>query len=337
MEERKLGYIIATDYVKADGVEPVSDKIQALIDENPNKTIYFPDGRYLFDKPIYTPAEPQLAVALRLANFAVFSADSSWNTEWGAIVHLGGKNPSRDAHNIGSCYGIDGGVLDGNGVADGVSVDSGRESRISNLSIKNTRIGVFIKYGSNSGSSDVDVINVHITGNGAQDSVGVYLEGLDNSLTNMRIANVQIGVYLKSAGNYLRHIHPLYTCKYENYQESCGFYDVGGNNFLTNCYSDHFAVGFRSVNGRLSTMDTCFVCWYCDREVRHTAIKADKQFNYIVSNFNILFLDPSKCENIVLAVGEKGGQGVIDRVVMDEKKCSDKVYKKYLKGGVFCH
>ncbi|MBR2613319.1 MAG: hypothetical protein IKC55_01735, partial [Clostridia bacterium] len=41
---KDAGYVIVSDYVKADTGSDVSDAIQKLIDENPNKTLYFPDG-----------------------------------------------------------------------------------------------------------------------------------------------------------------------------------------------------------------------------------------------------------------------------------------------------
>ena len=52
------GYVIVTDYLKADGKKDVSAAIQKIIDSNPNRTLYFPDGIYLISKPISTPADP---------------------------------------------------------------------------------------------------------------------------------------------------------------------------------------------------------------------------------------------------------------------------------------
>ena len=49
-----------------------------------------------------------------------------------------------------------------------------------------------IKKGANNLSSDADITGVNIVGNGTTDSIGVLIEGFDNTLTNMRIANVFI-------------------------------------------------------------------------------------------------------------------------------------------------
>ena len=45
-----LGYVVVTDYIKNDGTTDVADEIQKIIDENPNRTIYFPDGVYVIGK-----------------------------------------------------------------------------------------------------------------------------------------------------------------------------------------------------------------------------------------------------------------------------------------------
>ena len=76
MENRN--YIIATDYMRADGETDVSAVIQNIIDENPNRTIFFPDGVYLLGQPILTPAHPKRSVDLQLSNFACFKATEAW-------------------------------------------------------------------------------------------------------------------------------------------------------------------------------------------------------------------------------------------------------------------
>ena len=58
------GYVVVTDYVEANTGKDVSDAIQKIIDENPHRTIYFPDGEYILAKPICTPANGANAVNL---------------------------------------------------------------------------------------------------------------------------------------------------------------------------------------------------------------------------------------------------------------------------------
>lgn len=59
------GVVSVADFMPTDGKADVADKIQRVIDEHPNRTIWFPDGTYLISKPICTPADPKRSVDLR--------------------------------------------------------------------------------------------------------------------------------------------------------------------------------------------------------------------------------------------------------------------------------
>lgn len=332
-ETTRAGYIVVTDYVPNDGSIAVSDTLQRLIDENPNRTIYFPDGTYLLDKPILTPAHPKKSVALKLSTFAVLKAAEGWDSTE-AMVRLGASHPANDIYTIGSNYSFTGGIVDGSGVASGISIDGGRETMIRDVSIKHVKIGIHIKRGANNGSSDSDIFGVNIVGNGSVDSIGVLVEGYDNTLTNMRIARVFTGILLKSAGNSMRNLHPLYTCDYTDYLNSCGFLDFGGNNWYNFCYSDHFGIGFRTAPHVRNTYDSCFTMWYAARGERHTAFRADGAFNSVITNFNIGFHHEQK-DSVVLSVAEDGGHGVINRLSANLANVTDDTYKKYLEGGMY--
>jgi len=310
--------------------EDSADAIQAIIDANPHKTIYFPDGEYLLSHPICTPADPEKSVALELDNYAILRAAPGWSSDE-AMVRLGGKDPFNTIYVPGSNYYIRGGIVDGAGVAKGISVDSGRESRIEAVSIKNVQIGIHIKPGANSNSSDVDILNVNITGNGKTDSIGVLLEGHDNTLTNMRIAAVQVGIYLKSAGNSMRNLHPLYTCGYEDYAHSYGFYDVSnGNNWYNFCYSDHFGTGFYTSENTTGFYDSCFTMWYSGRPDFQHAFESEGEFKAAMSNFTIGF-HPQGKNHCVLKVGKPGGKGFIGHLACNTALSEDKSFEAYLK------
>ncbi|MBR2613896.1 MAG: flagella basal body P-ring formation protein FlgA, partial [Clostridia bacterium] len=47
IDASSLGYVLITDYAMPNTGEDVSDAIQKAIDENPHRTIYFPDGEYI--------------------------------------------------------------------------------------------------------------------------------------------------------------------------------------------------------------------------------------------------------------------------------------------------
>lgn len=330
--ESDKGYIIITDTVSANTGADVSDAIQAVIDANPNRTIYFPDGEYIVSKPILTPAHPKKSVSLELSDFAVIKASENFEKSQ-AIIQLGGKDPANDTSTNGSNYSLEGGIIDGSGIANGISINSGRETAIRNVSIKHTVIGIHIFYGANSGSSDADITGVNIIGTGGTDSTGILLEGLDNTLTNIRIGNVFTGVHVKSAGNMLRNIHPLYYSDYTDYENSCGFLIESGNNWFDYCYSDQFGIGFRTTDYGVNTFNNCFCFWYSENGGKQTAFRADKYFNSDIVSFKIGFKESTY--NTVLSVGEIGGTGTIENLDVDTENVDDYSYMAYLEDSTF--
>ena len=338
MNEKEMGYLIVTDYIKANTGEDVSDALQELIVNNPHRTLYFPDGEYILAKPVCTPAHPERSVSLMLSNYAILRAADGWDNEE-AMVRMGGIDPFNSIYIPGSNYFFEGGIIDCRGVAKGISIDGGRETRISKVSIKNTVLGLHIKHGANSGSSDADIDNVNITGNRKVGSVGVFIEGLDNTLTNMRIAAIQTGVLLYSGGNFLRNIHPLGGVKQdepEYYANSCAFRETTrGGNFYDSCYSDNFAVGFESAPNAKCVYNDCFCYWYSPLGDCQVGFRAKGKFNSMIKNAKVAFNGKSEPQfNAFLQVEEEGGQGAVMFPMTPDERMNDKTYKDYLFGRV---
>ena len=324
------GFVVVK--VKSNGKVDVSDAIQKIIDDNPNRTIYFPDGVYLISKPICTPADPSKSVALELSNYAVIKAVEDWSNDE-AMIRLGGKDPFNNITTPGSNYYLAGGVIDGSGVAKGVSIDSGRETVIRNTSIKSVSLGIHVKHGANSGSSDADIHSVNIVGNNKPDCVGVLVEGYDNTFTNMRIGGVHIGFLIRSEANSLRNIHPLYYGgNDEYYQTSCGFVDERQNNWYDFCYSDEFAVAFK-INGGRSLYNNCFAFWYSNRGVKHTLFQTTGGFNSDVMNVNVGFSQGNKTnENKILEAENASGSGTFFNLhIGDASVVTDNSHLKYMR------
>ncbi len=327
-----FGYVVVTDTIPADGKTDVADMIQALIDANPNRTIYFPDGIYLLSHPIYTPADPQKSVDLQLSNYAIIRASSDFEGE--ALVILGGKDAKNDTHTVGSNYALEGGIIDGSGKTNGVVIAGGRETAIRQVSIKHTVVGIHVKYGANSGSSDADINDVNIIGTGGTNSVGVIVEGWDNTFTNMRIGNVFIGFHLKTSANCLTNIHPLYYSDYTDYENSAGFLDEGGNNIYNFCYSDQFCNAFVTTGDVSSIYDNCFCYWYSDAGNREVAFKADK-FNSVVDKLRCGFRYETRANNYVLVAENVGGTGVFDNLLIENHKVSGITHTFYKDGSIY--
>ncbi len=344
IDASSLGYVLITDYAMPNTGEDVSDAIQRAIDENPHRTIYFPDGEYILAKPIATSAHPDRAVSLNLSNFAVLKAADNWNDPE-AMVRLGGAEAANNIHLAGSNYYFSGGVVDGNRRAKGIAIESGRETLITRTSIKNTQIGIHIKHGANSGSSDADIVTVNIVGNALPNSIGVLLEGHDNTLTNMRIAAVQTGVKIASGTNSLSNIHPLFIYAAElhdrdpemydevdriDYSKSVGFDDVSnGTNWYDFCYSDQMATGFRFRSGS-AVFQNCFVMWYNTNGSHEIGFDCTRRFNSSILNCQVwLKRNVETC--IFLRVAEKGF-GVVENPIFDDNLNTDKSYLEYLDG-----
>ena len=306
----RAGDVVSAAGLARNGAEPCSEAIQRLIDANPNREIFLPDGTYLLDRPICTPAAPKKSVCLHLSNFARLVAAPGW-TNAEAMVRLGAIHPANDIRTPGSWYWLKGGIIDGGGVADGVSIDGGRETLVADVSMKNVRVGLHIKRGANSGSSDSDIRNVNIVGNRAADSIGVLIEGYDNTLQNMRIADVVRGVVVRSGGNAFRDIHPLFTGDWKHYDQSVGFDIDGGNNFGDFCYSDQFATAFRFGERGNGVFEKSFCFWYTSKkDMKHVAFESVGPFQAQLNNPTVCFRKPEG-RNALLKVGQPGGDGFI--------------------------
>ena len=304
--------VVSAAGIAGDGTAPCSDAIQRLIDANPNREIFFPDGTYLLDKPICTPAHPTNSVSLRLSSFAKFKAAPGWSSSE-AMVRLGAIRPANNIMLAGSWYWLKGGIIDGSGVAKGVSIDGGRETLVADLSMKNVLVGLHIKRGANSGSSDADVRNVNIVGNNATNSIGVLIDGYDNTLSNMRIYAVVKGVVINSGGNSFRDIHPLVAMKREKgfYDSTIGFEINAQHNWMDFCYSDQFATGFKFGPRGGGVLDKCFCYWYSSKPgMRHVGFSSVGKFNAKVQSPTVVFKN-SGATNCLVEVGEPGGKGYI--------------------------
>ena len=331
-EARDLGYVIVTDYLKVNSGRDVSKDIQAVIDENPRRTIYFPDGEYLISQPICTSSNSETAVSLHLSNFAVIKA-MNWRDKDLHMIRLGVIDKTFAIHNSGSNYYLYGGCIDGSGVAKGVSIEGGRETSIRNVSIKSVTQGLHVIYNAEYGSNDADIDTVHIVGMNLPGSIGVIVDGFDNTFTDMRIAGFEVGIKLSGAGNFLRYLHTLYIYSDNyDYKDSIGFLDVSGGNWYDVCYPDNFATGFRTAGHTMSVYSDCYAYWYSSKGGVETAFASDGKFNSIVKSYRVDFHDDT--HNTFLKVGEAGGGGIFEYPIFEESKTEDRTYRDYLAGKV---
>ena len=319
--------------------EDAADALQALIDANPHRTIHIPDGEYVLTHPVATPADPARAVSLRLDDFAFLIAAPDW-AHTNAMVRLGARAPANNNRARGSVYGLFGGTIDGAGRATGISIESGRETRVQNVAIKRCHIGIHVMRGANGGSADCDIRDIDMTGNNEPGSIGLLVEAHDNTFTNFRMVDFQTGVRIRGSGNFLTNIHPLLSRVSNNrfFDDTVGFDDNGDNNSYLRCYSDQFSTGWLfGLKSDNADLDGCFVYWYdSDPGKRHTAIRCETQFRALVDDLWAGFRD-TKATNAVLLVGEPGGHGVIRDIRLREDllNAQDDVFRDHFTGT--CH
>lgn len=324
------GYVMVTDYLKPDTGADVSEAIQKLIDENPNRTLYFPDGVYMLSKPITTSADPAKTVSFKLSNFAHFKAMDTWETRSEPLFKLGATDMTDEFASATYHYSLEGGIFDGADKADAIWVMGAGNVSIRYSSIKNTVVGIHVKANDAEGNGPtVDVHTVNIVGSGTVDSYGVILDTNDNTLTNMRIASNLIAIKLTGSENFLRNLHPLFIFEaplnnVEVYKQSVAFYDEGKQNFYDNCYNDQFATGFYFSKDTASIMDCCFNYWYSEKYEVHNSYVCEGQFNGIIrySSSDVGHADKGTECNFLL-VGEAGGKGTIDTVYFNPEKVSE--------------
>ena len=270
-------YVLVTDYTK--GVSgDLSEAIQKAIDENPNKTIYFPEGKYNIKKPIVTSADPAKCVSLRLATHAVIIA---YGTEWEADSALFELGAQDDVKSLDAKTYLIGGVFQTEKKCNAIEIVGG-DLLLNNVSVKQAKIGIIIREGARA-----DVDSCVITGASHTEAIGMLIESEENTFTNMRIATINIGVKLTGSNNVLRNIHPLGGRT--DMVNSTGFWDLSEKgNFYDTSYSDQFANSFRLGEGTPSIFVGCFGYWYDGSSGNHYGFLVEKgEFKSIVVNTRI--------------------------------------------------
>lgn len=270
-------YVIISDVATANPtIKDMSELIQKAIDENPGKTIYFPDGKYELTKTVKIPSDPTKSVSFRLSNYATFTATRNWNSENTALVQYGTPESPKTQSGDHSDYFM-GGIFDVVGKCTAIEVYGGGRLFINNVAIKNTKIGVHIKP---NGAHNV-IENVNVTSPARSGTKGIFVEGTNNTFVNMRIYHSFVGAHLTGNDNVLINIHPLGNPS--SNIESIGFYDQSTGNRFSVCYSDQYPVGFKMESQTRSYFDMCFMFWWkeCAYQIGFMCVG---EFNSIISD-----------------------------------------------------
>ncbi len=329
----KNDFVVVTDYVPANTGEDLGSHLQELINKNKGRTLYFPDGEYLISSSLRTQSAGPYSTTFFLSDNAVIKATDDWRetNDNKALICIGGLAKANDNTTNGSYYGVIGGIFDGNGKADGISVDCSRETFIYDVCIKNTVNGIMIRDGANGHSSDADIENVTIIGNGNVGTVGIYAVGYDNTFTDIKIYDVEIGFKTKSAGSAYRNISIYNTKKQGNYLRTMGFQiDPGTDGFFYDCYTENIATAFNSTGSRESVIDGMNARWTYDAP-KQVAFRFGS-FNSKITNSRVDFCG-STGERAFLSTAAVNG-GKIDTPILDTKLETSAQYKECVIGGL---
>lgn len=297
-----------------------SEALQALIDENPNMTIYIPAGTYTLYNPIRTSAVPTRTVALQLDDNAVLKAAGGWNHN-APMITLGTSWEYNTTAEAGYFYYFDGGTVDCSGVAEGIAIECGRNLQVRNTSIINTQLGFNIKNGTNGGSSDADIFNLNIVGNGKAGSVGMKCAGYDNIFASIKISNCQTGIYLTGGGLFCRD----FDISLDNPAIMDGSVAVRCNstdNWYVNFNITDYQQAFRMTpnwNAR-PVFDNITVNWTRSGEARHEVFSyPNGSFNGEVRNMVVKFNNSNKATyNRILVEKTHDGDGVMSNLIIED-------------------
>ncbi len=337
--ESKESFVVVSDYIKPNTGEDVYSHIQNLINKNPGRTLYFTDGEYLISASLITKSEGPKSTTFFFSDNAVLKAAPNWREQNGhrALICLGqvlSEDPIKhvnDSTSNGSYFGVFGGILDGSDLAQGISIDSSRESVIYGTCIKNTTTGIVIKHGANGGPSDADVENVEIIGSGLKNSKGIAIYGTDNTITNVKIVDMENGVYSVAPGNAFRSVDVYFSENYKNYQDSVGFHQAESVDFFWDCYVENAAVAYKLSNGHGYILDSLSAAWTYQASTQ-TAFYFTSEFNSRLTQPRVDFFN-GNTRNTFIKAGSGGGK--IDTPILNTEYESNGKYKDYLtKNGV---
>ncbi len=334
-------FVVVTDYIKPNTGEDVVSHLQNIINLNPGRTLYFPDGEYVISSSLVTKPEKGQTTTFFFSGNAVLKAADNWKSvnKKNALICLGGTyiegagEQYNDNASIGSYYGVFGGVFDGNNKADGISIDCSRESVIYGCTIKNPVIGIEIKDGANGLSSDADIENVTIVGGGNIGTIGIKLIGYDNTVSNVKIYDMEIGVHVQSGGNALRSIEVFFTDNPNNrlvYSRTVGIDIYWVGSFFYDCLTENIAVGYRIKGESTSVFDGLRSLWTYDAGNQVMFQFADK-FNIKITQCKAEFYgDKNPC--VYISSNGSGSFNLIDTPILNTESESLGEYKKYLTG-----
>ncbi|MBP3369607.1 MAG: hypothetical protein J6L85_02540 [Clostridia bacterium] len=309
--DENIEYVLISKYDSLVKDGDYTAAINEAIEKNPGKAIYFPDGDYNISDTVVISGNAASSVSFRLSNYATIKA-VNWSSKTKAMIRIGVADEADEDIFAASNTYIKGGVIDAAGNATGISLEGGKDIVISNVTVKNAYCGINLKYANNElGATYADLENIAVVGNGEDGSVGVLVDGTYNTLTNIKISDVQYGLKCSETGahNVFKSVMAIGT-SLGTAKDNAGYWDMSGGNEYDVCYSDQFAVGFLIEERCRSTYNACAVTWWSAENDYHVGFKAVDKLNATIL-YSKVFHDDRVETNAYILVGEDGGEGSV--------------------------
>lgn len=179
-------------------------------------------------------------------------------------------------------------------------------STVDHIAIKAPKTcGIAVYYNGDSVPGDCNIDNIFITGNAKNGTspihkYGIYVNGTDNYIENIRTLGSQNGVFLANGySTTLNNVHVLaYNPDDGDWQNTIGF-AVNCNVFIYNCYADNYANGIY-VNGEGTINgDGFFAYWYSNAlPIKPTVIHYESPTKIEFNLQNITF-DETKARGLI--------------------------------------
>lgn len=332
----KEPYVWVTDYVSANTGKDVVGILQAVIDKNPNRTIYFPDGEYLISSPLFMSGLATNSVSLRFSDGAVLKATNNFKMSEGtnALIGVGVLENESNIKTFGSYYSIVGGTFDGNGKAEtAIFIRYAREFLLRGVTVKNARKGIYVERGVPTYSADVDIEDVTVIGKGEAGSKGLELIGTDCTFTNIRIYDMETGLDVKNAGSLFKNIYiynTLTTDMEYGYTVGIRAQGNGNDNWYSQCYVENYAVAYQLTERTI--ISDCNAKWTSGQCNTQTFITVDQPVIAIGGCRAEFFGADARCA--FLNTQNTKANKIISGCSFDESLCDDKTYLNYIKTNI---
>ncbi len=228
-------------YRRLDGETDDSGRIERAIADNPGGVVFFPEGRYLFSRPLHIGNH----CSLRLAKNAVFKAENRMDylVEWNG----GNENLFHDYTMF-----ISGGVFDGGAMAGGIRLRNVHHFTLENTWIKDCVTGLCVGDRSDFKNYELCASNVYLRNEvGIPGSIGVLVPSHgDHYFDKIIVVDYEIGFSLHTYATYLSKCHSWVTDIIPDMAKTIAFDLRGcGMNVMTDCYADTSHIGLNIVSG----------------------------------------------------------------------------------------